>query len=392
MINILYQEISGGWGGSSSALYDLLKNLDRTRFNPIVVTSTQGPHLEKIRQLGIEVKKTYGFFFNESRIFQKIQQRIKILAYVIYFITLCIDMFLMVPRLVFIIKRKKINLLHLNNNIMLNLSGIIAGKITRVPTICYIRVTRNLTRLEKFFVPFVDRFIVLTNKAKELYKLWIQPEKIEMVYDGLDLKTFFKAGKDNSIRKEFNLDNVPLVGIVGRLVEGKGHEDFILSIPYVRQKHQDCKFLIVGNDPSEEKIIENRLKNLLNELKLNNQVIFTGWRNDISAIIHDLDILVQATSTFPEGFGLTCIEAMALSKPVVATNIPGPSEVVVNNQTGFLVPSRNPQALAEAMLKLLDDRELAKQMGEAGRKRAEELFDIKKNVKCMERIYEEISN
>ncbi len=83
---------------------------------------------------------------------------------------------------------------------------------------------------------------------------------------------------------------------------------------------------------------------------------------------------------------------MAHGKPVVSTNLPGPSEMIVDGVTGFLVPPQNPSALAEAIVKLLDDQSLARQMGESGKKRAEELFDIKKNVKQIERIYEELLN
>ncbi|MDD4899723.1 MAG: glycosyltransferase family 4 protein, partial [Candidatus Omnitrophica bacterium] len=131
-----------------------------------------------------------------------------------------------------------------------------------------------------------------------------------------------------------------------------------------------------------------QVRDLVSTEQINKSFIFTGWRKDIRNIIADLDILVQASTTFPEGFGLTCIEAMASEKPVVATNIPGPSEIVLDGETGFLVPPKDVNALAEAILKILKGKDLSRKMGMEGKRRVEEFFDVRRTVKNLEEIYE----
>jgi len=149
----------------------------------------------------------------------------------------------------------------------------------------------------------------------------------------------------------------------------------------------DAKFFIIGD--GKDKYYQS-IRTMVKKERLDPFIIFTGWRNDIINVIADLDILIQATTSFPEGFGLTIIEAMALGKPVVASNIPGPADIIVDKKTGFLVPSKDPQILADRIINLLNNRKLAEVMGINGRKRVSELFDIKKNVRQIESIYEKV--
>jgi len=383
--NILYLEGGTGFGGSGNSLFGLLKNIDKNKFNPLVVTFNDGPQFQKIHNLGIKMIKLN---LNET----EPEDKNGILSYLKFGFDFLFNILPISLKLIRIIKKNKIDLVHINTNIISGIPAILASKITRIPCICHIRQTRGLIKREVFLTRWIDKFIVLNKDAKEILKKDIPKERLSLIYDGINLKEF-EIGEDRKteLKKEFNLDKSPFVGIVGRLVEGKGYDDFIKSAEIIIKQKPDVKFVIVGSDPTKEKIIENELRDLVDRLDLNSHIIFTGWRNDISALISTFDILVQSSS-FPEGFGLTCIEAMALAKPVVATNIPGPSEIVVDGKTGFLVPPKNPSALAEAILKLLNNAVLAKKIGESGRKRAEELFDIRKNVRQIEDIYENVFN
>ena len=114
-----------------------------------------------------------------------------------------------------------------------------------------------------------------------------------------------------------------------------------------------------------------------------------GWREGIQECILSFDVLVQP-STFPEGFGMTCVVSMALGKPLVVTNIPGPSELVVDGKAGFIVPSNNPQKLSERILQILNNRELACLLGINGREHVRMKYDIKNTMKQIENIYSTI--
>lgn len=355
-INLLFFEPSSGFGGSGNALANLLNHIDKDRFYPVLVILNEGPQFEKIKDLGIEIKKI------DSNILP------------------------LIFSLVFIIKKYRIDLVHVNTNIISGIPAIIASKVTGIPCICHIRQTRKLIKREKIFIKCVDSIIVINRHVKETMNTGVSQEKVNMIYDGIDLSDFSALEKTEDAKNEFSLGSSYVVGIVGRIIEGKGHDDFIKAAPIILKIKPKVKFLIIGIDPSKDKIMEGRLKDLSRTLNVHGSLIFTGWRTDIPEIVSCFNVSVQPY-TAPEGLPNVIIEAMALNKPVVATKIPGPSEIVLDNETGFLVPAGNPEALAEAVLKLLDNPELAKRMGEAGRKRVEEFFDIKKNVKKMEEIY-----
>jgi len=381
--NTLFFEPSSGFGGSGNSLFNLLKFLNQEKFKPLVVTLNDGPQFTKIKELGVKIIKLHAKEIEP-------ENNEGVLTYLKLFYQGIFYLLPLTLKLLFIIKKYKIDLLHINTNIISGIPAILAGKMAGIPCICHIRQTRRPIKREKFFFRWIDKIILLNQKAKEIYLEDTQSNKLSLIYDGLDLEGFKPKNDRERITKEFNLNGSPCVGVLGRLVEGKGLDDFIKASALVLKEKPETKFFIVGSDPSEDKHLEKELKSLAQTLNLNGNLIFTGWRNDVSDLISSFDVLVQPSSSFPEGFGLTCIEAMALGKPVVATNIPGPQDIVVDGKTGFLVPAYAPTSLAEAILKLLNNPQLAKNMGEEGRERAEELFDIRKNVKKIEALYEEI--
>jgi len=371
-LKILFYEPSSGFGGSSHFLASLINNLNRQEFQALVLIKNWGPQFEKIRDAEFIRLKNYvepdkmshlgfAFFF-----FRNILPEIIVLF--------------------FLIKNKKIDLVHVNTSIISGTPAIFASKLAGIPCICYVQQTKPLINRERFIVKFVDQFVIQNSYCLTLYKSHISENKLNLIYLGLDLNAFKKA-KTGILRSEFKLNNAPLVGIVGRIVEGKGQKEFILAAKAVLQRKPETRFIIVGEAKGSDSAYFREVQELVKSESLENRVIFTGWRTDIEDVINDLDILVQASSTFPESFGLTITEAMVLGKPVVATNIPGPSEVVEDKVTGFLVPAANPQKLTEAILNLLDDKELARNFGRAAKQRVQDRFDITKIARQLECLY-----
>jgi glycosyltransferase involved in cell wall biosynthesis len=273
---------------------------------------------------------------------------------------------------------------------MLGMPAIIASKITATPCICHLRETRELIRREKFILKWVYKFIILNKDAYEVYKKYIPESKLRIVVNGLNLDNFL-AKENNKFKKEFNFDTHTLIGVIGRIVKGKGQKEFVLASKKVLQVKPEIGFAIVGDAKgTNSNYYYEEVRTLVKKENLEKNVIFTGWRDDIKNVLAGLDILVLPSTTFPEGLPNSIIEAMALSKPVIATDIPGPRDIVVDGVTGFLVPPGDTKAMAEKIIYLLDNPEIAKKMGEEGRKRVEELFDIKKQVKKIEQVYEEV--
>jgi len=151
----------------------------------------------------------------------------------------------------------------------------------------------------------------------------------------------------------------------------------------MRDKSDKAEFCIAG-----EGSLRKELENLCQSYGISHQVKFLGFRPDIKDIMGSLDILVLP-SLF-EGLPLVALEASAMGKAVIVTNVDGSPEVVIHNETGLVVPAEDSKALKEAMEKLIIDDHLRQQFGEQARKRVENYFDLKKQVKETEVIYKKV--
>lgn len=353
-VNILYLVVGLGIGGTEIQLLELLKKLNREKYNPTVCSiKEKGVLADDIERIGIKIESL------------SIRNRFNFLA---------------LPRLVRILRREGIDILH-TFLFWANILGRLAGRITRVPIIVSGEEGINLRKkkiailIDRLTSRWVDKIVVVSKAIKNtlVAREKISSEKIEVIYNGIDLRNFKadykKGGK-----------SVPKVGIVGRLHPDKGHRYFLKAAAQTIKKKPKVEFLIVGHGPLREE-----LEDLSNELGLSDKVVFAGGRRDIPQIMFSLDILVL--SSLEEGLGNVLLEAMASGKPVVATKVGGVPEIVLDGETGILVPSKNPDALAQAILKLLMNPALAKEMGRAGRRRVKKYFTIDRMVKGTEKVY-----
>lgn len=211
-----------------------------------------------------------------------------------------------------------------------------------------------------------SKIICVSNAVKNHMLLMNFPEeKLEVIYNGIDLEHFKTSNTEVSASKR----QFPLVGVVSSLLPSKGQSFFLKSARFVLDKFPGVLFLVTGGGP-ELKNLEREAE----ELNLGSSVIFTGYKEDIREVFESLDIFVFPT--LEEAFGLVALEAMAYSKPVAGFRVGGVPEVVEDGKTGILVDREDSEALAGAILKLLENPELAKKMGAEGRKRAESLFSV----------------
>ncbi len=376
-MRVLYVEFSSGFGGSSQALAHQLKHLDRG-FTPIVVVAREAGNFLEIRSSGVEV-------------IPMPPRRIRGGGYLGEAVNLILDVAVNAPAIARLIRGRNVDLVHINNNIKDNLPAIFAARAAGVPCVCHMRGTRPLVRKERLFGRWVDRMVVLNQDALRIMEGHFGKGKAAVIDDGIDLAEYDAAPDGGAaLRESWGAADVFCAGVVGRLVEGKGQEDFIEAAAILGKSGRKGRYLIVGGDPDGDGTWERRLRARTADLGLEDAVIFTGWRSDKQAVISALDVLVQSSSTFPEGAPLVCAEAMALGKPVVATDIPGSREMVVHGRTGLLVSPGDPRALADALARLMDDPEGRRRMGRAGRARVEERFDVSKNARRFERLYESL--
>ena len=210
----------------------------------------------------------------------------------------------------------------------------------------------------------------------------LPPEKIEVIYNGLDLSEYQQTLKTESLREELRVVNgTPLVGLIANFnFEIKGHIYFLGASKKILEKVPDAKFVLVGNGP-----LRPRYEEVARELNLNNNVYFLGKRADVPAIISNLDVSVLSSTS--EGFSNVIMESMAAGKPVVATNVGGSREMVTDGVTGYLVPPADSESMANAIVDLLENPEKAVAMGSMGRKVVQEKFTIEAMAKGYERLY-----
>jgi len=216
----------------------------------------------------------------------------------------------------------------------------------------------------------------------------ISENDVHIVPPGISLDEFDPDLYDkNAVRKYLGIsENTILVGMVGRMSPGKGHEEFLKAAKkIVSESEMDFGFLVVGGASYGEKEYELQIKNLAHDLELDSVVQLLGFRKDVPRLMSVIDIL--AFPSHEESFGITLTEAMAMNLPVVATGNAGVLDIVLDNETGILVPPKDHQALADGIMKLVHDASMRKRFGEAGRKRVEEVFSIQAIVEKLENFY-----
>ncbi|MGA3206894.1 MAG: glycosyltransferase [Syntrophales bacterium] len=233
---------------------------------------------------------------------------------------------------------------------------------------------------------YVDRFIVVSDVLRNalITKRHIPPEKVTKIYNGIEIDHYdpiTTASHRIKIRDGLgvNKDNI-LLGAIGRMVWQKGFEFLIKCIQDVLKAHGEIKVIIVGEGP-----LKRDLENLCRQLKVEGKTIFPGFRSDIKEILSAVDIVV--IPSLLEGFPMLTLEAMAMAKPIVATRIDGITEQITDGVEGILVPPRKPIALAAAINKVIENREFARSLGLAARKRVEKEFTVEKMINETEDVY-----
>ena len=237
--------------------------------------------------------------------------------------------------------------------------------------------------LEKLSAKWTHGLVTVSNlNKKKVVDLGIAPiEKLKNIYSGIDL-TLFINEKNDQFRKELNLDsNHLLLGSVGRLSNQKDPITMIEAFCIVIKRFPNAHLTLVGEGELRDEILIK-----IDQLQLNGRVHLTGNKNDPWKIYHSLDLFIM--SSIYEGLGRSITEALSCGVPVVCTSVEGVPEIVRDNETGILVPPKDPGALATGIIKSLNDMDNARKMAEEGRKFVNENFDVKKMVDDIDTLYD----
>ncbi len=394
--NILYLDNSFTFGGAINSLLYLLRALDKSRFTPVLVTAQSEDFLRqnfdflewehvniKLPWVHNRIYKriTRSKFFSSSFSLQYVR-RIRFL-YWILFITL--------PEAAHyyrIGRQYKVQLVHLNNMFGGQLAGIIAAKLLSVPCVAHSRDFEKEGSLPKLYAKLIDSHIAISSDIKKnLLRLLIPEEKIFLIHDAIDFDDFNSTHSCEYLQKEFDLDKEKkLFGIFGRIIDWKGIKEFVHAAAIVIQSVPNTKAFIVGDCSDGNNNYFQGVKDLITSYGLEQSIILTGYRKDVPKFMGLMDVVVHA-SIKPEPFGMVLIEAMAMGKPVVATKMGGPLDIVEDGKTGFLVNGGSTEQMAESIIQLLTNKNLANSMGEKGKQRAKKKFSKEKYARQVEQVY-----
>jgi len=285
-----------------------------------------------------------------------------------------------------VIKDKKIDILH-SHNAAAHVNGVFWAKCNRIPIVH--TKHGNVLPFQTFKHEWQNKLAArwtncLVAVSQEIQKKVIEgynvpSDKVVLIHNGININRFqCKHNEANSENQK-----VFRIGAVGRLSPEKDYLTMLKAIRDIINNDFNIQLDIVGDGDQKQELQEEA-----RSLGISEQINFLGERHDIPELLNQFDVFVQ--SSLMEGMSLTILEAMASGLPVVATDVGGNPEVIVDKQTGFLVSKKNPAQLAEAIINIISDCTLIKKMGNAGRKRIEENFGISTMVQQYLNIYQEI--
>ena len=366
-ISILQISNSRVFGGNEEHIRALIKYLDKEKFSVFTAVPENS-------EFGA-VLKNEGFEIAYNEITSKFSFR-------------------SLKNIMRIIREKNIHIIHTHNR-REDLLGAVASLIRGIPHVITIhdrinmnqegkRVNNFNARFYKFVLKHMSKKIIAVSDATKedlVQELKINKNKVIHIVNGTD---FERLSLDLDTHKE----KEKLVGIIARVrnkqVGKKGHLYFLHACKIVLEGHKNAAFAICG----EDSITREYLESICRELNIHEHVRFLGYRKDIANVISMCDVIVQP-SLF-EGLPRVLVEAMYLGKAVVGTDVDGIREIIEHGKTGLLIPSKDARSLAGAIIQLLDNENLAKELGRNAGEFIKSNYDARVMAQQTELLYQKL--
>jgi glycosyltransferase involved in cell wall biosynthesis len=300
-----------------------------------------------------------------------------------------------VLKLIRIIMKERIDILYIMHTPLTLFWGIFCAKIagikatvTRFTSTYPIYHVKRRKVVNYFMLSFIDKIIAqaVYHRQYLINHEGATPKKIVVIYNSVDIHRFTQPKNIVEMKEAIGISkDAQVVGIIANLRPEKGHKVFLEAAQRILNSCSQASFLIVGEGKQR-----GNLEKITEELKIHSNVHFAGLRKDIPELISLFDVAVLASNDRVETFSNAVLEYMAAAKPVVATKVGSIAEQVIDGETGFLVPYGDSKALAEAILKLLMNKDLAVKMGEAGRAMVREKFTVQKMIANYEDLFSDM--
>jgi glycosyltransferase involved in cell wall biosynthesis len=334
-IKILESIREGNVGGGETHVLDLCTNLDKERFEPIVLSFTAGPMIDKLKERNIKTKVIHTQRAFDWSVWNEVKT---------------------------FIQDEKIDIIHAHGT-RANSNLFWAAKKLKLPLIYtvhgwsfhidqnyYVRRIREFS--EKFLTAKSDKVICVSKSNEQDGINLFNMKRSTTIHNAINLEKFNSDNKFSDIRKDLGIfPDKTVVGYIVRITEQKDPFTIIRAMKTVISKTDKIVLLMVGDGNLKAAAME-----LAAELKIENNIIFQPFRSDIPDVLNAIDI--YCLPSLWEGFSIGILEAMAMNKAVIASPVDGTQEMIIDGKTGLLIPHGDPTALADAIFKLNDNIEL----------------------------------
>lgn len=393
-IKVLYHYMRGAAaGGSDTCLYLLVKYLDKSKFEPIVLFRDESILIEDLRKQKINLinfsqsikTKLYLQLKKNAEVSVKNENPDKSLknelvkssrtSSLIKNIKHIIKRFPETIHYAKLLLKNKIDIVHTNHDITSDHPMILAGLLTKKKIICHNRGLYIPMDIDVYLSKRVEKIICMSDFSKSVYvNNGVNGNKCKTIYDGIDTSFYKPSSIEN---------NKFMISCIGRLEIWKGQHILIDAAEKIVKEIPDIEILLIGAGD-----FESELKRRVNNKGLEKNILFTGHITNVKDYIEKSSLIVH-TSIVPEPFGMVIIEAMALEKVVIATNFGGPVEIIENGVDGILVPPENPEVLADEIVKLSKNTDLRNTLSKQARIKVLEKFDVVQYAKKIENVYQQ---
>lgn len=373
-------------GGSHYCLLEICRALDKTRYDATVVFYEENDLVPEFRNTGFNVRIEAPF--QASSFAQTLPSPIgRIIRLPLNYYRM---MVLRVVKWRHILKQEEADILHLNNSFSTDHDALIAAKTLGIAIVSHVRgIEPGISLLAKLFSHSLSRIIAISNAVKQnLLKQGISDKNITLVYDGINEQRVTDGVKEGFLFKEYNLkEGHKIFGVVGNIKPWKGQKLLVEAVALLKQRYDDFYCFLVGD--ITDKAYRKQIDELIEQHRLQDHVVITGYQKSVPDFVNSFDIFVH-TSVEPEPFGIVIIEAQALRKPVIVSNIGAPQEIIEDGKSGLLFDIESVEDLVEKLDSLIRNKDRRKALGESGYQRFKENFTIKNNVEGICRVYREV--
>ena len=386
LIKILYISSRADSGaGGENYLLTLFRNIDRKRFQPIVILPSEGSLRIPLENLGIEViviEAEHGWL------------KVDIAWY-----TLLEGLQARVKAIVDLIISNEISIVHTNSN--RRFEGALAASLTGIPHLylahiqyepdmpLFQRLPLSQASFAQLMIELSNKIVAVSNSVGVTLATQITDEKLQVIHNGIELNLFDIAltNKSNRLKEELEipLDHL-LITAIGRIVPDKGFDYFVDAARLILQHHNNVHFVIAGSE--ENCVFTSQLKQKIIDYAMSDNFHFLGFREDVADILAVTDIFVL--SSRKEGHPYVMLEAMASECAVVAFNCAGVEETIEEGNSGFIVPIGDINAMAERLISLINSIELRHSLATSAKKRIKAFFTAEKTATELMAVYEKL--